>query len=149
MKMLKTIRLLLISVACVLAAMVPIAHPGNTSLEPEAMAAQDVMILDRRISSLEQRFFSLESSINQLQQQYMASRSSPASPNTRNPEIDRLRSEILLLEQRIREVECGVVKLDERTLPASARESRRAERQGNDPCRLRPETPLQLSSRPR
>ncbi|HEX8087542.1 MAG TPA: hypothetical protein VF762_01735 [Blastocatellia bacterium] len=146
--MLKIIRPLLIGVVCVLAALIATAHRGNTSSEPET-AAQDVMNLDRRIGSLEQRFYSLETNINQLRQQVMTPRPSPSSPGIRDSEIDRLRSEILLLEQRIREVECGVVKLDERTLSSSARESRRAERQAADPCRLRPETPVQLSSRPR
>jgi uncharacterized protein YlxW (UPF0749 family) len=149
MKMLKTKRLLLISVVCVLAATVGIAHRAETSSEPERVAAQDVMNLDRRISAMEQRLFSLESSINQLQQQIISSRPSPTSPTIRDPEIDRLRSEILLLQRRISEVECGVLKLDERTLSPGARDSRRAERQGADPCRLRPETPLQLSNRPR
>ena len=143
--MLKTIRLLLISVACVLAATAAIAHRGKASSGPE----QDVMSLDRRISSMEQRLFSMESSITQLQQQVMALRTSPTTPNVRDSETERLRSEILLLERRVREVECGVVKLDERTLSPTARESRRAEGQGADPCRLRPETPLQLSNRPR
>lgn len=147
--MLKTIRPLLIGVVCVLAASIATAHRGNTSSEPEALATQDVMNLDRRIGSLEQRLYSMESSINQLRQQVMAPRPSPVSPGIRDSEINQLRSEILLLEQRIREIECGVVKLDERTLSSSARESRRAERQGADPCRLRPETPLQLSGRPR
>jgi predicted RNase H-like nuclease (RuvC/YqgF family) len=144
-----TIRLLLIGVVCLLAASIAVAHRGNTPPGAEAPAAQDVMNLDRRISTLEQRLYSLESSINQLRQQAAAQRPSPSVSGIRDPEVDRLRSEILLLEQRIREVECGVVKLDERTLSPSARESRRSERQGADPCRIRPETPLQLSSRPR
>ena len=143
--MLKTIRLSLIIAACVLAATAVIAHRGKASSVPE----QDVLSLDRRISSIEQRLFSLESNITQLQQQVMASRTSPTSPNVRDPETERLRSEILLLERRIREVECGVVKLDERTLSPTARASRPTQGQGSDPCRLRPETPLQLTSRPR
>lgn len=147
--MLKTMRPLLPGVACVLAATIATAHRGEASLKAEPPAAQDVMSLDRRISTMEQRLYSLESSINQLRQQIMASQPAPASPNNRDPEIERLRSELLLLQRRVSEVECGALKLDERTLPPAARDSRRADRQGADPCRLRPETPLQLSNRPR
>lgn len=146
--MFKALRLLLISVICVLAATIVIAHRKQPYIEPEAVAAQDVMSLDRRISSLEQRLFSIESSISQLQQQITLSRSSPASPNVGDSEVYRLRSEIQLLQQRIKEVECGVVKLDERTLPTGARDSRRTERRGADPCRAQPETPVRISARP-
>jgi predicted RNase H-like nuclease (RuvC/YqgF family) len=145
--MLKRSGLFLISLACVLAVM---ADGGRASLEREVAASgQDVTYLSGRISSLEQRFYSLESSINQLRQQMNASRPSTVTPNTHDPEVDRLRSEIQLLQERIREVECAAAKLDERTLSQAAREARRAGRQGADPCRLRSETPVQLSARPR
>jgi predicted RNase H-like nuclease (RuvC/YqgF family) len=145
--MLKRTGLLLIGLACVFVVM---AGRGRASLEPEAaVSAQDVTYLSGRISSLEQRFYSLESSINQLRQQMNASRPSQVTPNSRDPEIDRLRSEIQFLQERVREVECATAKLDERTLSPASREARRAGRQDPDPCRLRPETPVQLSARPR
>jgi len=145
--MLKRTGLLLIGLACVLVVM---AGRGRASLEPEATASvQEVTYLSGRISSLEQRFYSLESSINQLRQQMNASRPTPATPNSRDQEIDRLRSEIQFLQERVREVECAAAKLDERTLSEASREARRAGRQAADPCRLRPETPVQLSARPR
>jgi len=125
------------------------AHRGNASLETEAFGSQDAMQLDRRISSLEQRFYTLESNINQLRQQITVSRPSPVTPNTRDLEVERLRSEIQLLEERIREVECAAAKLDERTLSPAARAARRTSGKGADPCRLQPETPVQLSARPR
>ena len=147
--MLKRIRLLLIGLVCVLAVTVAMAHRGKASLEPEALAAQDAMQLDRRISSLEQRLYTLESNISQLRQQVTMSRPPVVTPNTRDPEVERLRSEIQLLQERIREVECAAAKLDERTLSPAAREARRTGGQGADSCRLRPETPVQLSGRPR
>ncbi len=125
------------------------AYRGKNSSEPAAIGAQDVTGLDRRISSLEQRLYSIESNISRLQQQSIGSISSAPSQTGRNPEIDRLRSEVELLNARVRELECGVVHLDERTLSATAKEARnRAGAQSKDPCRLNPETPVRLSSRP-
>ena len=120
------------------------AYRGKKSSEP----AQDVIGLDRRISSLEQRLYSIESNINRLQQQAIGSMRSAPSQTGRDPEVDRLRSEVELLNARVRELECGVVHLDERTLSAAAKEARgRAGAQSKDPCWLNPETPVRLSSR--
>jgi len=125
------------------------AYRGKNSSEPAAVGAQDVMSLDRRISSLEQRLYSIESNISRLQQEAIGTRSSIQSQPGRDPELDRLRSEVELLNARVRELECGVVHLDERTLSATAKEARgRAGAQSKDPCRLNPETQVRLSSRP-
>jgi hypothetical protein len=145
--MLRIIRALSILTICLAVAAVVIARRGESPTKAEAMAAQDAMGLDRRISSLEQRLYSIESNINQLQQRIISSQRSTSTPYTRDPEVDRLRLELETLQQRIREVECGVVKLDERTLPANARESRRPATKSVDPCRQQPETPVQLTSR--
>ena len=121
------------------------AYRGKTSSGP----AQDVMNLDRRISSLEQRLYSIESNVSRLQQEAIGTRSSIQSQPGRDPEVDRLRSEVELLNARVRELECGVAHLDERTLSAAAKEARsRAGAQSKDPCRLNPETQVRLSSRP-
>lgn len=118
--------------------------------EPSSAAAvepQDASYLDRRISMLETRLSSLESSLRTLQQQAMSQRPA-ASQATRDPETALLRSELEVLNARVRELECGLVHLDERTLSASAQEARkRMNAQTNDPCRLNPETSVQLSSR--
>lgn len=122
----------------------------RSSGEPGPQVAQEVMILDRRISSLEQRLYSIESSIRNLQQQVAASgRSIPTpAPAQPGPGVDLLRSEVETLRNRVRELECGLVRVDERTLSPAAREGRRrAGSQFNDPCRLNPHTPVQLSTR--
>jgi uncharacterized protein YlxW (UPF0749 family) len=147
--MLKRMRLLLIGLVCVLAATAATAHRGKASPESSAPPAQDVTYLNARLSSIEQRFYSLESNINQLRQQIAASRPSAVTPNNRDLEVERLRSEVQLLQERIREVECAAAKLDERTLSQAARDARRAGGREADPCRLRPETSVQLSTRPR
>ena len=78
---------------------------------------QDTLILERRLSTLEQRLYGIESNISRLEQQlYTAQRStpSPVSPQaSRDPEVSLLRSEVELLKGRVRELECGVVHLDE------------------------------------
>jgi hypothetical protein len=109
---------------------------------------QDVIGLDRRISLLEQRFYAVESKINRLEQQVAFSqRNGPPSGSGR--ELELLRNQIELLERRLVEIDCGLVKLDERTLTPTAREGRK--NLGTimtDPCRLDPGTPLRLSTRP-
>src|SRR5215813_8366349 len=95
---------------------------------------QDTLNLERRISTLEQRLYGIESNISRLEQQlYTTQRStpSPVSPQSlSNPEISLLRNEVEMLKGRVRELECGVVHLDERTLPPAKRHAA-----SKDPCR--------------
>ena len=107
---------------------------------------QDPAGLDRRTSLLEQRFYSLESSISRLQQVVASQRSTGATPDTNDREITVLSQELQRLQLRMTEVECGLAKLDERTIPASARRS--GDQRSTDPCRATPNTPLRLSARP-
>lgn len=109
------------------------------------VATQDPAGLDRRISLLEQRFYQLESSMNRLQQVVASQRSTGATTDSTR-EITLLSQELQRLQLRMTEIECGLVKLDERTLPASARRS--GEPRSTDPCRATPNTPLRLSARP-
>jgi predicted RNase H-like nuclease (RuvC/YqgF family) len=126
------------------------AYPRKSSSSLQDMAgAQDVRSLDRRISSLEQRFYFLESSINRLQQSAVSQRPPVSQPSTRDQEINLLRGEIQTLQLRLNEIECGLVKIDERTTTSSIREARKsAGAKTVDPCRLNPATPLRLSTRP-
>ncbi len=124
-------------------------HRGKGPL-PSAVGneTQDVISLDRRISLLEQRFYAVESKINRLEQQVAFSQRTP-SPSSSGRELELLRNQLELLERRLVEIDCGLVKLDERTLTPAAREARH--NQGTnmtDPCRLNPGTPLRLSTRP-
>jgi len=130
--------LLLVLVLCVVVGTVASVSRGKSAAE-----TQDVSSLDRRISLLEQRFYQVESSINRLQT-YMASQRPPvSSPNTSDRDVILLREEIQRLSLRLTEVECGLVKLDERTT------SRRSTAQkSDDPCRANVDTPLRLSARP-
>jgi predicted RNase H-like nuclease (RuvC/YqgF family) len=133
---------------CAIVATAAEAYRERPASRPEPAGAQDVIGLDRRISSLEQRLYTIESAISRLEQQAIVSSRSAQSQTSRDPEIDRLRSEVTILTARVRELECGVAHLDERTLSASAKEARRrAGAQPKDPCRLNAEAPVQLSTR--
>src|SRR6202008_607468 len=127
--------LLLVLVLCVVVGTVASVSRGKSAAE-----TQDVSSLDRRISLLEQRFYQVESSINRLQT-YMASQRPPvSSPNTSDRDVILLREDIQRLSLRLPDVECGLVKLDERT------PSRRSTAQkSDDPCRANVDTPLRLS----
>ncbi len=119
----------------------------RTSIWAPTASAQDAAYLDRRISMLETRLSSIESSMRSLQQQSMISERTAAQP-ARDPEVTLLRSEVEILNSRLRELECALVRLDERTLSPTAREARRrTAAQSSDPCRVNPDTPIQLSPR--
>jgi len=102
---------------------------------------QDVIRLDNRITQLEQRLFSIETSLRTLEQQ---NRITGATSRGVSPEdLLLLRSEIQALQQRLAGDECGLAKLDERTLSPA----RRKAGAGDDPCRLNFDAPLRLPER--
>ena len=142
-----------LSFGCLAIIAVAVADPGNRSSARAALPTQDVMTLDRRISTLEQRLFMMESTIGQLRQeiQYVARQPATAAPTVSAPpsrdiESERLRLEYELLRSRLTEIECGLVRLDERTLPP---ETRAGKSKSPDPCRALPNTPIMLSTHPR
>ena len=141
----KRSNLVLVVMLCAVVGVMANISRGNSSRTPEESTIQDVNSLDRRISLLEQRFYSVESSISRLQQYIAAQRPSVSQPAASDREITLMREEIQRLSLRIAELECGLVKLDERTTPAARRN---ATGRANDQCRLNPETPVRLSTRP-
>lgn len=132
--------------AIVILAAIVVADFGRSAAGREAAATQDPASLDRRISLLEQRFYTLESSMSRLQQFVASQRPAASTSDTNDREISLLSQEIQRLQLRMTEIECGVVRLDERTTPASARRS--GDQKSTDPCRQNSGAPLRLSSRP-
>lgn len=120
-------------------------YPGSSSAMGNVTGMQDVRILDRRISLLEQRLYSIESNINRLEQAVVSQRSTAQPPNAADREIYLLREDIHKLSQRLSEIECGLLRLDERTAPSG---NTRKATGAKDACRLNPSAPLQLSTRP-
>ena len=140
MNLSKQSNLVLVVVLCAVIGVMASISRGNS-------ATQDPSSLDRRLSMLEQRFYSLESSINRLQQYVATQRPqvSQPSPITNDRELSLMREELQRLTLRMAEIDCGLIKLDERTTPAARRNPTARE---NDPCRLTPDTPLRLSTHP-
>ena len=107
---------------------------------------QDVIRLDARVSQLEQRLYTIESSLRNLEQQSRIAGVSGRGGVTPDDFV-LLRTELQNLQVRVMEDECGLAKLDERTLSPAARDTRRKGAPGNDPCRMNFELPVRLRDR--
>jgi hypothetical protein len=126
----------------------------SEDLTTTVYAQQDAM-LDRRISQVEQRFYYLETRLDRLES---ASRYPSALPGSSTAsqvqisqmrtDLDSARAELDSLRSRIGEVECGLLKVDERTLTPAARQRRRSAQGQTEPCRANPDGPITLSARP-
>jgi hypothetical protein len=138
MNLSKQSNLVLFVVLCAVIGVMASISRGNNS-------TQDPASLDRRLSLLEQRFYSIESSISRLQQYVATQRPSVPQPSTSDRDLILMREEVQRLELRMAEVECGLIKLDERTTPAARRNPTA---KSNDPCRLNPDQSLRLSTHP-
>ncbi|HEX8456339.1 MAG TPA: hypothetical protein VF656_03375 [Pyrinomonadaceae bacterium] len=140
--------------ALLLAATVAYAWKPELSTRGEAAALppQELTRIESRLSLMEQRFYAIEASIRNLDQQIRFSNNASGARAARDPEIDLLRSELEALRRRLAEVECGLTRVDERTLTAAAKQARRensnAYSAAADPCRLNPAAPLRLTARP-
>ena len=149
MTILKERRIVLGVILCTAVGVLANAYPGKNSSEMEGtIGSQDVRGLDRRISSLEQRLYSIEVSINRLERSAISQRPPASPPAARDPEMAIIRGEIQTLELRLNEIECGLIKLDERTGTPAVREARKSAARIADPCRINPAGPVRLSTRP-
>ena len=134
----------------VLVAVAAAAYAGKSLMRTvEAAApAQDITRIDSRLSQLEQRFYLIEMSIRRFEQQARLP-GATTGRNAQDPEVGLLRAEVETLRLRLTEVECGLARVDERTLTPAMKEARRKSTGGSgDPCRLNAEAPLRLSARP-
>jgi hypothetical protein len=107
--------------------------------------AQTDPFLSRRVDMLEQRLYSLESRITSMPTQVQPPLVSTIPSTTQN-DVNFLRTQMDSMRIRLGEVECGLLKLDERTLPAAQRRNRTGS--PSDRCRENFGTPITLSSRP-
>src|SRR5215216_7107344 len=118
---------------------------GLALLTISATPQQDVIRLESRVNQLEQRLYSIESSIRTLDQQ-----SRIAGANQRGlsqEDVARLRAEIQTLQLRLADDECALARLDERTLSPAMRTSRQKSAGRTDPCRANVDAPLRLPDR--
>ena len=120
-----------------------VSSAARTEVGPEPQ--QDVIRLETRMNQLEQRLYSMDSNLRNLEQQVRLAGST--SRSTGSEDVTRLRLEVQALQDRLAQHECALAKLDERTLSAAMRAARRKSGPAaNDPCRLNSDTPVQLSS---
>jgi type IV pilus biogenesis protein CpaD/CtpE len=126
--------------ACSLALASGAARPPQT---------QDWLTLERRLSAIEQRIYSMETRLSQVERQALRGPQAAAPQAAdQNVEVNLLRSELDILAARLRLIECGVTRLDERTLAPNAREARRkAGAAAADSCRRNADEPLQFPPR--
>jgi hypothetical protein len=118
--------------------------------------AQSDILLERRLSQIEQRFYTLESRLSRIEQAPSALPQSP-SLNRSDVEISNLRAlldaqrlQMEALRMRADDLECGLARVDERTLTPAAREARRrTSPDGTEQCRADPNTPVKLMARER
>ena len=123
--------------------------PGVNTAE-----AQTDVLLDRRLTQIEQRFYMLESRLSRIEQAPSVLPQSPAL-NRSDVEISNLRAlldaqrlQIEGLQMRVDDLECGLARVDERTLTPTAREARRkAGADGTEQCRANPNVPVKLMVR--
>ena len=137
MTLLKTFKWVSLPVLCVVVVL-SYANARVGSAEP----VQDPSSLDRRISLLEQRFYTLESSMSRLQQMMATQRSLPSPSDTNDRQLNQMAQEIQRLQLQLVEVQCGMLRLDERTTTRRTGEPKPA-----DPCRANPNVPLRFSPR--
>jgi hypothetical protein len=132
----------LIIAACLSAAAASGHLATNAAVADGASSVQDPAGLDRRVSMLEQRTFIIEASIRRLEQQ--ANMRPTLQPDQTSAETVILRNEVARLRNEMQVVQCALAKLDERTLSPELRLKRDQNNSYKDPCRIRPETPLQM-----
>jgi hypothetical protein len=117
-------------------------------LTPTVHAQQDPF-LERRISQIEQRYSFIETRISRLEQESRFPARLPDSGGAIESELRLLRAQMETMQLRLGEAECGLVKLDERTLSVTARQNRRKQSPGEgDVCRAEPDAAIRLSARP-
>jgi hypothetical protein len=132
----------------VTAVMVNVLSTG-ASAEATKLSPQDVQSLDRRLSMIEQRFFLIETRISRVEQQMTVNQRPSQTSQQNNLDSELIRREIETLKAQVGAISCGLATVDERTLSVAARQSERRNNNGAaDPCRLNPDAPLRLFTRP-
>ena len=120
-------------------------HSGTTPGTGSPESGQDIMSVDRRVTTLEQHMYTLDANLGQLQQQIMMLNRTSAQPTGAGAEVQQLRLELDLLRSKMTEVACALAKLDERTLAAGKPKGRTGVK---DPCRLETQTPIEITGHP-
>lgn len=129
-------------VVCAAAGVCSYANRTGPAAPPPG-AGQDIMSVDRRVTTLEQRMYTIDSHLSQLQQQVMMMNRPSAAPAGPSTDVQQVRVELDLLRNQINQIECAMAKLDERTLAPG-----KPKRTVKDPCRQDPQTPIEMPGHP-
>ena len=129
----------LVLVCVVGVALLVVFRSSAAALEPQ----QEVIRLETRLNQLEQRLYGIETSIRTLEQQSRIGATSRGA-GVSAQELALLQSQIQTLQVRLADDECGLARLDERTLSVAMRNARRQSAGRTDPCRTNVESPLRL-----
>jgi flagellar biosynthesis chaperone FliJ len=138
--------LFLTGVAAFVAVMV-LVTVASMSARVDPTPAQDVIRLETRINQLEQRLYTMEASIRNIEQQTRIANTTSRSGGVTANDLSQLIAQLQTLQVRVMEDECALAKLDERTLTPAMRDARRKSGAAADPCRANAEAPLRLPER--
>lgn len=118
--------------------------------EVSAQVVQQDPFLSRRIDQIDQRIYSIENRLNRLESAPRPTGvTSPTITGSNEAEIRMLQADVSSMRIRLGEAECGLLKLDERTLSNAARAARKKSIVGGtENCRLERDVPIALSARP-
>ena len=120
---------------------------ASMSARVDPTPAQDVIRLETRINQLEQRLYTMEASIRNIEQQTRIANTTSRNGGVTANELSQLIAQLQTLQVRVMEDECALAKLDERTLTPAMRDARRKSGAAADPCRANAEAPLRLPER--
>jgi flagellar biosynthesis chaperone FliJ len=138
--------LFLTGVAAFVAVMV-LVTVASMSARVDPTPAQDVIRLETRVNQLEQRLYTMEASIRNIEQQARIANTTSRSGGVTANDLSQLIAQLQTLQVRVMEDECALAKLDERTLTPAMRDARRKSGAAADPCRANAEAPLRLPER--
>jgi flagellar biosynthesis chaperone FliJ len=120
---------------------------ASMSARVDPTPAQDVIRLETRVNQLEQRLYTMEASIRNIEQQARIANTTSRSGGVTANDLSQLIAQLQTLQVRVMEDECALAKLDERTLTPAMRDARRKSGAAADPCRANAEAPLRLPER--
>src|SRR4029453_5819934 len=132
--------LLVLVVGFALATAFRISSAALTGHDPAPQ--QEVIRLESRLNQVELRLYAIETSVRSLELQTRAG--NVPSRGVTQEDLVLLRSELQTLQRRLIDDECGLAKLDERTLNREVRDARRKSGGNNNPCRLAVAAPVRL-----
>lgn len=134
-------------VVALVASFVLVTVSRMSRVDKDPITAQDVIRLETRINQLEQRLYTMDASVRNIEQQMRIAGAASRGGGVSADDFSRLIAQLQAVQVRLMEDECALAKLDERTLTPAMRDARRKSGAAADPCRANAEAPLRLPDR--